>query len=78
LKVVAENGWFAARPSGTEDIYKPVHAHPSPGRNALRRVDAQFTRVGEWRRIMARRLILGGLEEQKDVQPVAACVPLKT
>jgi len=22
LKVVAENGWFAARPSGTEDIYK--------------------------------------------------------
>ena len=22
LKVVTENGWFAARPSGTEDIYK--------------------------------------------------------
>ena len=22
LKVVAANGWFAARPSGTEDIYK--------------------------------------------------------
>jgi phosphoglucomutase len=22
LKVIAENGWFAARPSGTEDIYK--------------------------------------------------------
>ena len=22
LKVVAENGWFAARPSGTENIYK--------------------------------------------------------
>ena len=22
VKVVAENGWFAARPSGTEDIYK--------------------------------------------------------
>ena len=22
LKVVAENGWFAARPSGTEEIYK--------------------------------------------------------
>lgn len=22
LKIVAENGWFAARPSGTEDIYK--------------------------------------------------------
>jgi phosphoglucomutase len=22
LKVMTENGWFAARPSGTEDIYK--------------------------------------------------------
>ena len=22
IKVVAENGWFAARPSGTEDVYK--------------------------------------------------------
>jgi phosphoglucomutase len=22
IKVIAENGWFAARPSGTEDIYK--------------------------------------------------------
>jgi phosphoglucomutase len=22
IKVVAQNGWFAARPSGTEDIYK--------------------------------------------------------
>jgi phosphoglucomutase len=22
LKVTAENGWFAARPSGTENIYK--------------------------------------------------------
>jgi phosphoglucomutase len=22
LKVMSENGWFAARPSGTEDVYK--------------------------------------------------------
>jgi len=22
LKVITQNGWFAARPSGTEDIYK--------------------------------------------------------
>jgi phosphoglucomutase len=22
VKVVADNGWFAARPSGTEDIFK--------------------------------------------------------
>ena len=22
IKVIADNGWFAARPSGTEDVYK--------------------------------------------------------
>ena len=22
IKVITENGWFAARPSGTEDVYK--------------------------------------------------------
>jgi phosphoglucomutase len=22
LKVITENGWFAARPSGTEEVYK--------------------------------------------------------
>jgi phosphoglucomutase len=22
VKVIAENGWFAARPSGTEEVYK--------------------------------------------------------
>ena len=42
LKVVAENGWFAARPSGTEDVYKiyaesflgdrAPGAHPRRGR----------------------------------------------
>lgn len=24
LKVMTENGWFAARPSGTEDAYKTI------------------------------------------------------
>jgi len=32
IKVVAENGWFAARPSGTEDIYKIyTESFKSPG-----------------------------------------------
>ena len=34
LKVVAENGWFAARPSGTEDIYK-IYAESFKGRDHL-------------------------------------------
>ncbi len=40
LKVVAENGWFAARPSGTEDIYK-VYAESFSGADHLRRILAE-------------------------------------
>jgi phosphoglucomutase len=35
IKVVAENGWFAARPSGTEDIYK-IYAESFRGEKHLR------------------------------------------
>ncbi|MFH1933714.1 MAG: phosphoglucomutase (alpha-D-glucose-1,6-bisphosphate-dependent) [Pseudomonadota bacterium] len=37
LKVVAENGWFAARPSGTEEIYK-VYAESFKGKAHLERI----------------------------------------
>lgn len=37
LKVVAENGWFAARPSGTEDIYK-IYAESFKGKEHLGRI----------------------------------------
>jgi phosphoglucomutase len=37
LKVVAESGWFAARPSGTEDIYK-IYAESFSGKDHLRRI----------------------------------------
>ena len=37
IKVVAENGWFAARPSGTENIYK-IYAESFRGEDHLRRV----------------------------------------
>ncbi len=42
LKVATENGWFAARPSGTEDVYK-LYAESFRGRDHLRRIqeDAQ-------------------------------------
>ena len=35
IKVVAESGWFAARPSGTEDIYK-IYAESFRGEDHLR------------------------------------------
>jgi phosphoglucomutase len=37
LKVTAESGWFAARPSGTEDIYK-IYAESFRGREHLDRI----------------------------------------
>jgi len=38
IKVVAKNGWFAARPSGTEEIYK-IYAESFLGQDHLRRVE---------------------------------------
>jgi phosphoglucomutase len=37
LKVIAENGWFAARPSGTENIYK-IYGESFRGEDHLRRI----------------------------------------
>jgi phosphoglucomutase len=37
LKVIAESGWFAARPSGTENIYK-IYAESFRGADHLRRI----------------------------------------
>jgi phosphoglucomutase len=37
LKVVAENGWFAARPSGTEEIYK-IYVESFAGRDHLDKI----------------------------------------
>ncbi len=40
LKVVTENGWFAARPSGTEEIYK-LYAESFRGKEHLQRIQAE-------------------------------------
>jgi phosphoglucomutase len=37
LKVMAESGWFAARPSGTEDVYK-IYAESFRGTDRLHRI----------------------------------------
>ena len=37
VKVVAESGWFAARPSGTEDVYK-IYAESFRGEDHLERI----------------------------------------
>ncbi len=40
LKVVTANGWFAARPSGTEDVYK-IYAESFKGEEHLRAIQAE-------------------------------------
>ncbi len=40
LKVATENGWFAARPSGTEDIYK-IYAESFKGAEHLRQIQTE-------------------------------------
>jgi phosphoglucomutase len=44
LKVVSESGWFAARPSGTEDIYK-LYAESFKGREHLKRIQAEAQQI---------------------------------
>jgi phosphoglucomutase len=40
LKVVTENGWFAARPSGTEDVYK-IYTESFRGREHLKSIQEE-------------------------------------
>ena len=44
LKVVTENGWFAARPSGTENIYK-IYAESFLGEDHLRQVQSEAREI---------------------------------
>jgi phosphoglucomutase len=46
LKAVTEGGWFAARPSGTEDIYK-IYAESFRGPDHLRRILEEAQRIVE-------------------------------
>lgn len=40
IKVIAKNGWFAARPSGTEEIYK-IYAESFLGHDHLRQIEEE-------------------------------------
>lgn len=44
LKVVAENGWFAARPSGTEEIYK-IYSESFKGEEHLTQIQEQARKI---------------------------------
>jgi phosphoglucomutase len=44
LKVTTENGWFAARPSGTENIYK-IYAESFKGEDHLKRIVGEAQQI---------------------------------
>ncbi|WP_102315757.1 phosphoglucomutase (alpha-D-glucose-1,6-bisphosphate-dependent) [Vibrio cyclitrophicus] len=44
LKVTTENGWFAARPSGTEDIYK-IYCESFKGEEHLKGIEAEAQEI---------------------------------
>jgi phosphoglucomutase len=54
VKVIAEHGWFAARPSGTEGVYK-VYAESPTGEQHLERILSE-----------ARELVSGALSAARD------------
>ncbi len=60
LKVAAANGWFAARPSGTENIYK-IYAESFLGAGHLRRL------LKEAQKIVGAALAAAPSEPKKEV-----------
>jgi phosphoglucomutase len=56
IKVVADNGWFAARPSGTEDVYK-IYAESFQGEAHLKQIqqDAQDAIAGVFANVKAEK-----------------------
>ncbi len=44
LKVVTENGWFAARPSGTENIYK-IYMESFKGADHIKRIESEAVEI---------------------------------
>jgi phosphoglucomutase len=44
LKVCTENGWFAARPSGTEDVYK-IYAESFKGADHLKQIQEEAKKI---------------------------------
>ncbi|MCS6826739.1 MAG: phosphoglucomutase (alpha-D-glucose-1,6-bisphosphate-dependent) [Caldilinea sp.] len=44
LKIVTENGWFAARPSGTEDVYK-IYAESFISEEHLRQIQVEAKQI---------------------------------
>jgi len=65
LKVVTANGWFAARPSGTEDVYK-LYAESFLGTEHLRRIQREAQELVS--RVLASTATDGQVPRAQDAQ----------
>ncbi len=65
LKVIARNGWFAARPSGTEDIYK-IYAESFLGQDHLRRIQEEAQTIVSDTLARSARAAAGGSSGRKE------------
>jgi hypothetical protein len=68
--------WLQKEPDCTAKVMLQILDGKYPGQFGGKLLRTLQRRIGEWRRTMARRLVLGGVEEWNDVQAVAADVPL--
>ena len=67
--------WLQVEPDSIAKVLLQKLNEKYPGRFAGKLLRTLQRRIGEWRRTMARRLVLGGVEEWADVQPIPAPVP---
>ena len=65
IKVIAKNGWFAARPSGTEDIYK-IYAESFLGQDHLRRIEGEAQTIVSDTLAQSARAAAGGSLGRKE------------
>jgi hypothetical protein len=67
--------WLQKEPDSTAKALLERLSEKFPDQFGPKLLRTLQRRVGEWRRTMARKLVFAGVEDQKDVQPVAAAAP---
>jgi hypothetical protein len=67
--------WLQKEPDTIAKVVLQKLDEKYPGQFCGKLLRTLQRRIGEWRRTMARRLVLGGVEEWDDVQAIAATAP---
>ena len=67
--------WLQKEPDSIAKVMLQKLNNKYPGQFGGKLLRTLQRRIGEWRRTMARRLVLGGVEKWNDVQPVPATIP---